>query len=209
MVLDMLELNLKLILSACHFFNIFLYYMSKIIPFQNATLVLSTINASIINNLKTSFTFNNINLQSLLSNAMWDKYDLFNIVLVEVGSGVGPNTLGTSLDDNNVEFVMTGLPFINSRYYSQRQTIINQSVVGLLNFNRNIVTNQVYYGNNVSTFDKSSSIVNISINYNTVANETGPNSPIAFPNTCFIFKIIGITKENIGEIITDRRLNIK
>jgi hypothetical protein len=209
MVLDMLELNLKLILSACHFFNIFLYYMSKIIPFQNATLVLSTINASIINNLKTSFTFNNINLQSLLSNAMWDKYDLFNIVLVEVGSGVGAANLGTSLDDCNVEFVMTGLPFINSRYYSQRQTIINQSVVGLLNFNRNIVTNQVYYGNNVSTFDKSSSIVNISINYNTVANETGPNSPISFPHVCFIFKIIGITKENIGEIITDRRLNIK
>jgi hypothetical protein len=169
--------------------------MSKILPFENATLILSSYNASSINALRTSITWNNISLPNLLSNTMYDKYDLFNICLVECGCGVGAANLGTSLDDNNIEFVMTGPNFINTRYVSQRQTTINQSVVGLFNFNRNTITNQLYYGNNVSTFDKSSPNINLTINYNTVSAEILPNSPIAYPHIVFVFKIIGITKQ--------------
>jgi hypothetical protein len=180
--------------------------MSKIINQQQATLVLRSANADIINGYKTSMTWSNINFLSILGNSMWDKYDLFNICLVEAGSGVSAATLGTALDDLNVELVLTGLPFINSRYYIQRQAGLNQSIVGLFNFVRSSTNNIVYYGNNVSTFNKSSPTATLTLNYLKITDELNPSTPLAFPECVFIFKIVGIPKENIGEIDTSRRL---
>jgi hypothetical protein len=179
--------------------------MSKVIDKNLATLILRTASADNVSTYKTSMTWNNLNLQTLLG-TMWDVYDYFNITLVEVGTAVANANLGDALDQCNVAFVLTGLPFINTRYYIQRQTILNQSIIGFLNYNRGVATNQIYYGNNVSTFNKSASIVNLSINYMTVSAETSPTSLNAFPETTFIFKICGIPKENIGEIDTSRRM---
>jgi hypothetical protein len=182
--------------------------MSKIINQQQATLILRTSNADIINGFKTSMTWSNINFLTVIGNAMWDKYDLFNICLVEAGSGVSSATLGGDLDDLNVELVLSGLPFINSRYYIQRQAGLNQSIVGLFNFVKSSTNNIVYYGNNVSTFNKSSPTASLTLNYLKISSEAVPTTGVAYPDAVFIFKIVGIPKENIGEIDTSRRLLI-
>jgi hypothetical protein len=182
--------------------------MSKIINQQQATLILRTSNADIINASKTSMTWSNINFLTVIGNAMWDKYDIFNICLVEAGSGVSAVNLGSGLDDLNVELVLTGLPFINSRYYIQRQAGLNQSIVGLFPFIRSNTSNIVYYGNNISTFNKSSPTASLTLNYYTISTEAIPTTGVAYPDAVFIFKIVGIPKENIGEIDTSRRLLI-
>ena len=47
---------------------------------ENASLVLNSVNASSTNSIKTSFTWANINLRSLLGD-MYDRYDRFNLCL--------------------------------------------------------------------------------------------------------------------------------
>jgi hypothetical protein len=172
--------------------------MSKILNQQQATLILRTNTADISNNVKSFFTWSNMDLSKLIGNTMWEKYDFFNIALVEVGAGVGAVNLGVSLDDCNVAFLMTGLSFVNSSYIVQRQTILNRSIVGFLNFNRSAVSNQVFSGNNVSTFNKNTTVTDLTITYYTVGDTTA-QTPVAFPDVCFIFKIVGIPKENLGQ----------
>jgi hypothetical protein len=179
--------------------------MSKIIDKQLATLILRTADATTINGTATLMTWNNINLQSLLG-VMWDQYDLFNIILVEVGSGVAPADLGDSADNLNIAFIMTGLPFNNTRYYQPRQVILNQSIIGFYAYTQSLAGNKIYHGNNVNTFNKMSPIVNITIQYNSIVNDTIASTTSAFPNTTFIFKICGIPKENIAQVDTSKRI---
>jgi type IV secretory pathway VirB6-like protein len=60
-----------------------------------------------------SFTWNNINLRTLLGD-MWDKYELFNLSLVEMAAGV---SVFNFVNDNlNVAINISGLSFSNCNY---------------------------------------------------------------------------------------------
>jgi hypothetical protein len=81
---------------------------------QNASLVLST-NNGISNTNKTSTTWNNINLRTLLGD-MYDKYDLFNLCLNTVATGTALSNIYKNPADCNVIIRINGLPFINNTY---------------------------------------------------------------------------------------------
>ena len=81
---------------------------------QNASLVLSTNNGT-ANNNRTSITWNNINLRTLLGD-MYEKSDLFNLCLNSVSSGATLNNIYKAPVDNNVLMRVSGIPFINSTY---------------------------------------------------------------------------------------------
>ena len=81
---------------------------------QNASLVLSTNNGT-SNNNRTSTTWNNINLRTLLGD-MYDKYDMFNLCLNTVASGTALSNIYKAPADCNVIMRVSGLPFINNTY---------------------------------------------------------------------------------------------
>ena len=81
---------------------------------QNASLVLSTNNGT-SNASRTSTTWTNINLRSLLGD-MYDKYDMFNLCLNTVATGTSANNFYATSSDMQVMIRVSGLPFINNTY---------------------------------------------------------------------------------------------
>ena len=64
---------------------------------EHAKLVLKTVESSTINNAtNSSFTWNNINMRTLLG-AMYDKYDTFNLKITAISSGYYSNNVTTNL----------------------------------------------------------------------------------------------------------------
>lgn len=181
--------------------------MSNLTNSPTATLFLASSAASstLTNNL--GFTWNNINLRNLLGD-MYDKYDLFNIALVQAASGVGASNIGASLDDLNVQLVMSGLPWVNQTYNSTTMTNKSSAIIGIFTFARSATANQLYYANNALTFSKNQLSANISISYLNMATGNAPSPVAAYPGVNFLFSIIGIPKPNEGAIITENRLKI-
>jgi hypothetical protein len=165
--------------------------MSKIINYPTASLVLQTINATSSSNNKTSFTFNNINLRALLGNGMYDRYDLFNISLVQVATGVGGATIGTADDDRTLAIKMNGLQFVNQTFTSTRNTESGNACCGFIIFQRSASVNQSYYSNNALTFRKQE-YVNINLFYKTLSADADPNAVADYPSATFIFQIVGV-----------------
>ena len=115
--------------TARPFFMTFVPYEDKIIYknpynqlFQNeqVNFTLSTIylggrNSSNIrgsvNSLGNVFTFNNVNMRNIIG-TMWDKYDKFNLVLLNFGTG--PSGISYTQLSSRMFFVMEGLEMINS-----------------------------------------------------------------------------------------------
>ena len=94
---------------------------------ENTTLVLKTVDSS--SSLSNSVnTWNNINLRNLLGN-MYDKYEKFNLCLVNISTGASNNTLGTSTDDLNVSVNISGLPFINQTYNTSTGNNTNTATI--------------------------------------------------------------------------------
>lgn len=182
--------------------------MSKLINNPTVQLVLSTANATTSLTGNLGFTWNNINLQTLLGNEMYNKYDLFNICLVQACSGVAAAGIGTTTDDLNVLFNLSGPYWINQGYNVTHNAGSSNAVAGLYQFSRSNSVMQNYYGNTALTFSKNQSLLNLSITYSTVASTTGaaPNTASAYPPMVFIFSIVGVPKSNIGSIDTSNQL---
>jgi hypothetical protein len=148
---------------------------------------------------KANFTWNNINLRTLLGN-MYDKYDKFNICLNTVTTAnVTAGTIpGTAPDDRIVQIYLNGLPFLNQTYDVVRGGNTNNCVIGTFNFPSaaGSVT-QYFYSSNIATFDKRQNMLNINIFYNRVKIDGAgtyniSNNANAFPDMIFIFDIFGI-----------------
>jgi hypothetical protein len=77
---------------------------------QVATFYLDT---STTNNLSTGPIWHNIHLRTILGD-MWDKYDLFNLYLVEVCTSKCDTFNNPS--DLALKVMISGLPFVNSGY---------------------------------------------------------------------------------------------
>jgi len=96
-----------------------------------------------VDQYRTNITWNNINMRLLLGD-MYDRYDLFNLQLVNIGcddditydvDGVTVLTKGgATRGDRNVNLNMTGLNFINSTYDSFRNTNSNKIVLSTYQF---------------------------------------------------------------------------
>ncbi len=80
---------------------------------RSGDLIANTVNQYESCDVKlTNFTWNNINLRTLLGH-MYDKYDLFNICLANVTQSNGAGNFGATNDDIIVQIYLKGLPFIN------------------------------------------------------------------------------------------------
>ena len=105
---------------------------------QNASLVLSTNNGT-ANNNRTSITWNNINLRTLLGD-MYEKSDLFNLCLNSVSSGATLNNVYKGPTDSNVLMRVSGLPFINSTYNIGSSYNVKTNYCTIASFNFGNVT---------------------------------------------------------------------
>lgn len=170
---------------------------------QNASLFLKTSdlpNGSIsqygeCDAKNSSFTWYNINLRTLLGD-MYNKYDAFNLCLNTISSGLASN-LGSQADDKNVIVKISGLPWLNQSYDVKSQNNTPWTVMGTFLFTSTATATQYYYSNNIATFGKNQEQVNISIRYTRVVDDATSFSGVSsFPNTIFVFDIIGIPKES-------------
>jgi hypothetical protein len=148
---------------------------------------------------KTNFTWNNINLRTLLGH-MYDKYDLFNICLANVTQSNGGGNFGVTDDDSIVQIYIKGLPFINQTY-SVTDCCSNSgigTVIGIFPFSYESYLSVNYNHFHCATFSKNQEQCNINLYYQRIYPEYGTyninNNANPFPDVLFKFKIFGIEK---------------
>ena len=155
----------------------------------------------------TNFTWNNINLRTLLGD-IYDKYDKFNLVPVLFASGQGVTTFGTNDDDRIFQVYISGLPFTNNVYNTNLKTNSNTAIAGYFKYVRS--QSVVYNGGPTLTFTKNQELVNINIYYQRVSPSAisgySISSTAVFPNAIFMFKIYGVTKTDRVEDINSSRI---
>ena len=110
--------------------------------YENASLVLSTNNGT-SNTTRTSTTWSNINLRSLLG-TMYDKYDTFNLCLNTVATGVSQSYYNASPNDLQVLLRISGLPFINNTYNIGSSYNANNNICTIGTFTFNTTTINPY-----------------------------------------------------------------
>jgi hypothetical protein len=157
----------------------------------------------------TNFTWNNINLRTLLG-SMYDKYDLFNICLANITQSNGQANFGVSDDDIIVQIYLKGLPFIHQTY-SVTDCCNNGgigTVIATYPFSFGGYSSFNYNHLHCATFSKIQEQCNINIYYQRIYPENGSyninNTANPFPEVIFKFKIYGIDKtenKNGGRII--------
>ena len=194
---------------------------------EGATFILRTADltdASIgtINNIySSSFTWKSINIKSIIG-TMWEDYDYFNIALVANASNIlvaAPTVLFNGLNDQKLGTIyMSGLNWINASYDTKTKTIKSEAPIGFINFSSSTTTLGSliqYNGLNVSSFSKSSPVVDITISYRNIINDTisicytnvdTPANNTKFPAQAFMFEIIPIKKDNIS--FNSKRINV-
>ena len=134
--------------------------------YENASLVLSTNNGT-SNTTKTSTTWSNINLRSLLG-TMYDKYDTFNLCLNTVATGVSQSYYNASPNDLQVLLRISGLPFINNTY----------NIGSSYNANNNICTIGTFTFNTTTLIPSSTFTGTIALNTATLTVSAGTYLPI-------------------------------
>ncbi len=150
----------------------------------------------------TNFTWNNINLRTLLG-AMYDKYDLFNICLANVTQSNGTGNFGATNDDIIVQIYLKGLPFLNQTY-SVTDCCNNEgmgTVIGIFPFSLASYSSVNYNHFHCATFSKNQEQANINIYYQTIypglingVASYNIDTAHPFPDVLFKFKIFGIEK---------------
>jgi hypothetical protein len=157
---------------------------------QNAMLVLRTIDST-ASTSNTVLQFNNISFRQLLGNGMYDKYDLFNISVIQIATDICNVALGYDTNDLLVSLSMSGLDFQNQTYNSKTGNFTNNANIGVVKLTRSDALIQNFYSNNTMTFRKKD-FCNITINLkkfdDSVLNANGVN----YPNITILFNIVGI-----------------
>lgn len=155
---------------------------------RNASLVLkttdlvsatNTLNGTIysspygsFNNKLSSFTWNNINLRTLLGD-MYDMFDEFNLCLNTISTAQA-STIDGIADNKNVYIKLGGLPWINQTYNVKNVNNGSVTNIATFNFTSNNATTQYYYSNNIATFGKSQDSCNLSVEYSRIVDDTVP-----------------------------------
>jgi hypothetical protein len=149
------------------------------------------------NNIRSLYTFNNLNLRTVLGN-MWDKYSSFNLCLEYIGTSYPPMSgINILNDDLAVNIKMSGFNFINSTYEIKNNCNVSNIVLCPFLFSNTTPTNLYLSNASQYTFLKNNDIFNINIEYERIIDSKKPlnGSPtlsnIPYPHMVFIFKIFG------------------
>lgn len=156
------------------------------------------------NSTLSSFTWTNINLRILLGD-MFDKYDRYLLLLQNISHSSLPAGISGG-DDRAILINMSGLSFVNSTYIQKLQSNSGALIVCPFMFPSasGAVQSQLYNNFAVSTFIKQNDIVNISINYTKIKDDTA--TTVTYPHMCFIFNIVGIEEYRIKDVMNTRLL---
>ncbi len=162
-----------------------------------------------VNDGRTEYTFNNINLRTCLGD-MYDKYDLFNLKLdritmsnvgveADIEGGDGFTYLfGTDYEDRTVSIEMSGFNLINNSYDSKYSNNTNSTTIATYVFAyQNAITN--YNNDAIVTIGKSSEFCTVTFKYLTVHAGLPPDVGLGahFPNMIYHFSLFGIPKDSI------------
>jgi len=178
--------------------------------YEKATLVFNSVNASSTNSIKSSFTWNNINLRHLLGNDMYDKYDRFNLCLNCISTAYTANALsGTT--NSQVLIRLTGLPWVNCNYNITSNAInVNNiyNIIGTFKFSSSTPQEPLtqYFYESIATFSKNSDIISITIDYLRLVDLSSPDTTNTYPQISFFFDIYGINEYKTNDV--SRRIKI-
>ena len=170
---------------------------TNVLPTNGTTSLYGTGNSTL-----SSFTWTNINLRILLGD-MFDKYDRFMLLLQNI-SQANSGTMATA-DDRSILINMSGLSFINSTYTQKLQSNSGSLIVCPYIVVSGGAQCQLYNNFAVSTFIKQNDIVNISINYTKMKDETAATA-VTYPHTVFIFNIVGLEEYRVKDVMNNRLL---
>jgi hypothetical protein len=177
--------------------------------YEKASLVLNSVNASSINSMRSSITWNNINLRNLLGD-MYDKYDRFNIALNTIATAYTALSLsGTT--NSQVLIRLSGLPWVNCNYNVSSTGINANNIYTIItSFKFSSSTPQEpltqYYYESLATFSKNSDITSITIDYLRLVDLSIPDTTNTYPQVSFIFDIYGIDDYKTNDV--SRRIKI-
>lgn len=174
---------------------------------QKASLVLKThqlpLNSSnhigSTDEYRRCMTWNNINFRLLLGD-MYDKYDNFNLQLVNIASddnrtyanGQFTSASGVDRSDQIVTIYLSGMNLLNNTYDSETNHIGTKAVLTTYEF-YDLFSSEIT--NSVLTFTKGNDACNITIEYKDIISDTTPATSIPYPQMVFIFNIYGIPKD--------------
>lgn len=184
---------------------------SATLVLQTADLTLnSTTNVGTADQFNTSWTWNNLNLRTILGD-LYEKYDRFALVPIKVHSGnVTNTTFGASENDRVVSINIAGLPFTNNTYDTALKTNSNHITYQTLHINNTASTNSSVNGGAILTFTKNQELVNLNIYYKRIIKNAGNydivNGVSAYPDVVFIFNIYGVDKKDRVEDLNSSRM---
>ena len=165
----------------------------------------TTLNTNDRNTSYSKYSFNNIDLVALLG-PLYYQYDLFNLSLKSIVSGVGGTAaeFGLSLDDLNVGIYLSGLPFINQSYVYGNT---NNNDVLLTNFIfKRDSSSSLYLSNHNITFSKNQLNCNLNFRYENINSGSLPDTTSIFPDLVYIFEIYGVGEPKDDKQIMNQRI---
>jgi len=177
--------------------------------YEKATLVLNSVNASSINSMRSSITWNNINLRNLLGD-MYDKYDRFNLCLNSISTAYTAFALSAT-NNSQVLIRLSGLPWVGCNYNitSSGMNVNNiYNIIGTFKFSSSTPQEPLtqYFYESIATFSKNSDIISITIDYLRLVDLLTPDTTNTYPQMTFIFDIYGIDDYKTNDV--SRRIKI-
>ena len=185
-----------------------LFYKPLIFFFNRTT------NVGTADQYNTNWTWNNINLRTLLGD-MYDIYDRFALVPIRYQTApVTSGGFGNAESDRVVTLNISGLPFTNNVYDTALKTNSSHATFGSAHLNNTIGANSVVTGGSILTFTKNQELLNLNLYYKRISKNAGGNYDIVnganfFPNCIFIFNIYGVDKHDRVPDINSSRIFVK
>ena len=145
-------------------------------------------------------TWKNINPKLLLGD-MYEKYTKFNLNLCSYCCG----NAQLSLQDNDLTYYISGLPWSNQGYSLKTQSLQNKAPLFNLVCQATTAHGADTYGHNSNTltFNKPTSNFDITIE---VKNGIGGNMAMVMPHQSFVFDIVGVDGYQQNPIINNQEL---
>jgi hypothetical protein len=133
-------------------------------------------------------TWHNINLRTILGD-MWDKYDLFNLSLVELCTSKCETI--DDPDDLSLKIMISGLPFVNTGYDVATAHLTNKTLLTTLKFISDDCLHKQYNGINKLTFSKNQEQCTIEMTYVKIVGNTVVDYD-SYADVTFMFCIEGV-----------------
>ena len=145
-----------------------------------------------VNTIRTDYTWNNIDFKTILGD-MYDKYKKFNIHLCSV-SYDQIAAYGATLNDRNLIINVFGFPFSNCTYESRNNSNVSFYNGGSITFVQNTAGQTYLLDSNMMTIYSPTNPQTIRIRLSLINGvDPTPGGAILYPNTCFYFRIYGVT----------------